>query len=221
LRCVGYICGTVDDAIANTHTLIARAASVESGPTDVADVPRIIFGGRVGSIKSLYDLQAITGVQSVGGGAMPGDIDVASTIASPFTMIGQIIISDSVTTFQDQTYVANAIDIGGGSAKVILDSDKGIINIYAGQDFNHPFLSGGVKAIDGAQIALKGKFSRGTSDSFKVTGVKFAQGPRGGFVDAALASVLSKMKDKATVEYETSVVVGTDCEKAFSEECKI
>lgn len=79
----------------------------------------------------------------------------------------------------------------------------------------------GVKAVDGAQIALKGKFSSGTADSFKTSGVKFKQDSRGGFVDAAVASVLSKMKDKLSVEYETSVVVGTDCEKAVSEECKI
>jgi hypothetical protein len=135
-------------------------------------------------------------------------------------MIGQIIISDSVTTFQDQTYVANAIDIGGNGAELTLTTDSGVINIYAGQNFNHPFLPG-VKAINGTQIALKGKFSRDTANSFKDSGVKFKQDPRGGFVEAALATALSKMKDKVAVEYETSVVVGTDCEKAVSEECKI
>jgi autotransporter-associated beta strand protein len=198
--------GTVDDAMANIHTLIARAVSVELGPTDVADVPRIIFGGKVGGTSPLYALQAITGVQSVAG--MPGDIDIASTIASPFTMIGQIIVSDSVTTFQDQTYVANAIDIGGtGSAKLILTTDKGVINIYAGQNFEHPFLPG-VKAVNGTKIALKGKFSRETANSFKASGVKFAQDNLGGYVDAALANVQSKAMDKVFLEREARVVVG-------------
>jgi hypothetical protein len=198
--------GTVDDAMANIHTLIARAVSVESGPTDVADVPRIIFGGKVGGTSPLYALQAITGIQSVDG--MPGDIDIASTIASPFDMIGQIIVSDSVTTFQDQTYVANAIDIGGtGSAKLILTTDKGVINIYAGQNFKHPFLPG-IKAVNGTKIALKGKFSRETANSFKASGVKFAQDNLGGYVDAALANVQSKAMDKVFVEREARVVVG-------------
>jgi autotransporter-associated beta strand protein len=199
--------GTVDDAMANIHTLIARAVSVELGPTDVADMPRIIFGGKVGGTRPLYALQAITGVQSGVGGAMPGDINIASTIASPFTMIGQIIISDSVTTLQDQTYVANAVDIGGVSAKLILTTDKGIINIYAGKNPNLP-VPLGIKAVNGTKIALKGKFSRETANSFKASGVKFAQDNLGGYVDAALANVQSKAMDKVFLEREARVVVG-------------
>jgi hypothetical protein len=171
-------------------------------------VPSIIFGGKVGGTSPLYALQAITGVQSGVGGAMPGDMDIASTIASPFTMIGQIIISDSVSTFQDQTYVANAIDIGGtGSAKLILTTDKGVINIYAGQNFEHPFLPG-IKAVNGTKIALKGKFSRETANSFKASGVKFAQDNLGGYVDAALANIQSKAMDKVFIGSEARVVVG-------------
>jgi hypothetical protein len=197
--------GTVDDAVANTHTLIARAVSVETGPNQIADVPRLIFEGKVGGASPLYALQAITGVQSAAG--MPGDIDIATTIASPFTMIGQIVIKDSVTTLQDQTYVANAIDIGGGTNKLILTTDNGVINIYAGQNFNHPILPG-VKAIDGAQIAIKGKFGKETAASFKASGVKFAQDNVGGFVDAALANLQSKTINKPEVDKTAKVTVG-------------
>jgi autotransporter-associated beta strand protein len=199
--------GTVDDTVKNTHTLIARAVSVETGPNQIADVPRLIFDGKVGGTDALYALQAITGVQSVGGGAMPGDIDIASTIATPFNMIGQIVIKDSVTTLQDQTYVANAIDIGGGTNKLILTTDNGVINIYAGQNFNHPILPG-VKAVDGTQIAIKGKFGKETAASFKASGVKFAQDNVGGFVDAALANLQSKTINKPEVNKTAKVTVG-------------
>lgn len=151
---------------------------------------------------------------------MPGDIDIANTIASPFRMILQIILSDSVTTLQDQTYVANAIDIGESGQELLLTTDIGSINIHAGQNINHPFMPG-VKAVNGTQITLKGKFSRGTANSFRDSGVKFKQDSRGGFVDAALATALSKFKDKVSIEYEATVDVGAVCVKADNEGCKI
>lgn len=187
-------------------------------PWNTADVPRIIFGGKVGYESPLFALYAITGVQFSAG--MPGDIDIANTIASPFRMILQIILSDSVTTLQDQTYVANAIDIGESGQELLLTTDIGSINIHAGQNINHPFMPG-VKAVNGTQITLKGKFSRGTANSFRDSGVKFKQDSRGGFVDAALATALSKFKDKVSIEYEATVDVGAVCVKADNEGCKI
>jgi fibronectin-binding autotransporter adhesin len=185
--------GTVDDAAANTHTLIARAVSVSTNPGTAPAVPKVIFERAVGASSPLYALQAITGVQSIAANAKAGDVDVASTIASPFSMIGQVAIKSSVSTLQDQTYVGNRIDVGGTDSKLVLTTKSGIINIYAGQNFAAPVgFEPGVQAVPGVQIALKGKLGKETAANFKLAGVKFSQDAKGGYVEAALANVQSK-----------------------------
>jgi hypothetical protein len=202
--------GTVDDELGNFHTLIARAVyyklNRDDFPKTEQENPTIRFLDSVGATSPLLGLQAITGFQLLNGFA--GDIDVAATIGDPFRMIGKIVIKGSVSTLQDQIYVANAVEIGGGPAKLVLSSKDGVISIYAGRNFANPVLTGGVKAVDGVKIALKGKFSRETANSFKASGVKFAQDNVGGFVDAALANIQSKAMDKVFIEPEARVVVG-------------
>jgi hypothetical protein len=191
--------GTVDDAAANTHTLIARAVSVSTNPGTAPAVPKVIFEKAVGASSPLYALQAITGVQMIGANAKAGDVDVPATIASPLTMIGLVAIKSSVSTLQDQTYVGNRIDVGGTDSKLVLTTKSGVINIYKGANFIVPqtqpgeqSFEPGIYAAPGVQIALKGKVGKETSANFKSSGVKFAQDAKGGYVEAALANIQSK-----------------------------
>jgi autotransporter-associated beta strand protein len=209
------ITGKVDDLNSNTHTLIIKAVAspvVEGAPLPR---PKITIDGPVGSVKPLYALEAITGFQvirtqngSAANLAIAGEVDVAGTIKDAFNMIGEIEIRDSVTTQQDQTYLANQIRIGGGIAKLVLTTEDGVINILSGKNFINQDLSGGVKADDGTQIAIKGKFSRETANSFRESGVRYESDPVGGYVDAALANIQSKTMDKVFLEREARVVVG-------------
>ncbi len=201
--------GTVDDAVANTHTLIARAVSVSTNPGTAPEVPKVIFERAVGANSPLYALQAITGVQSTAGNAKAGDVDVPSTIASPFNMIGQVAIKSSVSTLQDQTYVGNRIDVGGTDSKLVLTTKSGVINIHAGQNLVVPVgFEPGIKGAPGVQIALKGKVGKETAANFKSSGVKFSQDTKGGYSEAALANVQSKSLIKLESEKTAKVTVG-------------
>jgi len=77
--------GTVDDLVANTHTLIVRAIALDRTP------PSITFNDEVNSVKSLVEYRAITGQQDVNdffgialsSGATLGTITLADgTVAS-------------------------------------------------------------------------------------------------------------------------------------------
>jgi autotransporter-associated beta strand protein len=211
-----YFNGTVDDAVANTHKLVARAVSV-AFPGSIAEVPKVMFEKAVGSIAQLMSLEAITGIQSIAGGAKAGDVDPAATL-NPFTMVGQVVVKGSVSTLQDQTYVANSMEIGGTDPKLTLTTKSGIINIFAGQNINHPILPG-VRAAAGTQIAIKGKYSKETGAALKASGVKFSEDSKGGF-EAALflrevtrERIAKKASDgKATIEVGEAVVA--DCNGA-------
>jgi autotransporter-associated beta strand protein len=188
-----YFNGTVDDATANTHKLVARAVSVAT-PGSVADVPKVIFERAVGSVAPLMGLEAITGIQSVGGAAKVGDVDPAASL-NPYTMVGQVVVKGSVTTLQDQTYVANAMEFGGADPKLTLTTKSGIINVFAGQNINHPILPG-VATASGTQIALKGKVGKEAAASFKLSGVKFSEDSKGGYEAAQFLKELTGQKNE-------------------------
>jgi hypothetical protein len=201
-----YFNGTVDDAVANTHKLVARAVSV-AFPGSIAEVPKVIFERAVGSIAPLMSLEAITGIQSVGVSSKAGDVDPTASL-NPYTMVGQVVVKASVSTQQDQTYVANAMEFGGTDPKLTLTTKNGIINIFAGQNINHPILPG-VRAALGTQVALKGKVGREAAASFKTSGVKFSEDSKGGFEAALFLKELASQKvDKKALTGKAVVEVG-------------
>jgi autotransporter-associated beta strand protein len=189
--------GTVDDAVANTHTLIVRAVSVSLNPGTPAEVPKIIFDKAVGATSPLFELQAITGVQSLAS-TTAGDIDVEATIASPTDMIGRVIVRESVTATEKQTYVANRIDMGGPE-KTILTSKR--IDIHEGGNLETPEgYEGGFVPAENSSIEARGKLNKPHK------GIKVPS--KGGYVEAALATIQSKSASKIFLEREARVVVG-------------
>ena len=100
---------TVDDSLANTHTLSAAAVSFNS------DVPTISFGGAVGSSAPLYGLNAVVGLQDVNLLSKVGTANV-----EPANYFGDITISGDVSTLENQTYTASRIALGGSQGAGIL-----------------------------------------------------------------------------------------------------
>jgi hypothetical protein len=110
-------------------------------------------------------------------------------------MVGQVVVKGSVTTLQDQTYVANAMEFGGADPKLTLTTKSGIINVFAGQNINHPILPG-VATASGTQIALKGKVGKEAAASFKLSGVKFSEDSKGGYEAAQFLKELTGQKNE-------------------------
>jgi hypothetical protein len=100
---------TVDDSLANTHTLSAAAVSFNSA------VPAISFGGAVGSSAPLYALNAVVGLQDVSLLSKVGTANV-----EPANYFGDITISGDVSTLENQTYTASKIALGGSQGAGIL-----------------------------------------------------------------------------------------------------
>ncbi len=102
--------GTVDDVLANTHTLSVTAVSFN------ATKPVISFGSAVGSIAPLFAIDVVVGLQDFALLSKIGAIN-----ANPANYFGDIIISGDVSTLSDQTYTANRIALGGNQGTGILN----------------------------------------------------------------------------------------------------
>jgi hypothetical protein len=98
--------GTVDDAIANTHSLITLAIGEPNTQT-----PTIVFNGAVGATRPLYSFTAMT--LQYREGTYFGD--------------GSITIVETVMTEKDQTYTADQLIFTG--ATPTLTSGNGTITI--------------------------------------------------------------------------------------------
>ncbi|QWE17163.1 hypothetical protein FD960_02780 [Polynucleobacter sp. AP-Nino-20-G2] len=101
---------TVDDAIANTHTLLAYAASFNSAK------PTITFDGAVGSTAPLFAMDVVVGLQDMTLLSKVGSINV--DLAQYF---GDVTIAGDVSTMSNQTYTASKIALGGSQGSGILN----------------------------------------------------------------------------------------------------
>jgi hypothetical protein len=91
--------GTVNDTVANTHTLLVAAIAPavipsSSGYAAINNGASISFNAAVGAIDPLYSLNAQTVVSNTQANAAT-------------TYIGTVSVSNSVATYSDQTYRAN------------------------------------------------------------------------------------------------------------------
>ena len=191
---------TIDDAIANVHSLIVKAISTS------ADVqPIIIFRGSVGSISALLNLTSITGMQQLLPNSLIGDYD-----NNPYNFIGDIIIQGSVTTLNSQSYSANAIQLNGTAPDMLImfTSKSGKIDFLVGKEFNS-----GITGTTGTTITLKysgsGSMSNEAQQALKASGLKVVL-PVFDYQDAAVTShaIVSAQKDQA-LSIESEVNVGT------------
>ena len=91
--------GTVNDTVANTHTLLVAAIAPavipsSSGYAAINNGASISFNAAVGAIDPLYSLNAQTVVSN-------------TQVNAATTYIGTVSLSNSVATYSDQTYRAN------------------------------------------------------------------------------------------------------------------
>jgi autotransporter-associated beta strand protein len=206
---------TVDDTVPNTHTLIVKAIS-----TSENQKPMLIFHGAVGSFSALFDLTAIAGTQRLLSGSLVGDHD-----ENPYHFVGELIIQGSIATLKDQTFSANAIQLGGASENnaIMFSSKNGKINFIVGKEFNS-----GITGTPGTKITLKysgsGSMSNESQRALKASGLKIVL-PVFDYQDAAVTSRVinnAKMDQSSNIDSEVTVgapLVGTcqlekECDKA-------
>jgi autotransporter-associated beta strand protein len=130
--------GTVDDTIANTHTLIVKAVSITGGET-----PEVTFTEAVGDTKPLASLTVLTGRQDIGN-------KFSETFIPSDQYIGTVNIGDNVTTFGDQIYTGNTIDLSNATAQTFTTTDGGDIT------FNRGTVGGGINSAGNLSFALNG-----------------------------------------------------------------
>jgi hypothetical protein len=220
--------GTVDDAVANTHTLVARAVAVKLPDGSMkTENPKVIFDKAVGGEVPLYSLEAVAGWQSVAGKS--GDVDPV-TPQNQYSMIGEVTIKGSVSTMQDQTYVANTIGLGGADPTLTLTTKSGKVNILVGKNANFG-QTAGVRGDTGTKIVMKygasGTPNADTLAALKASGLSTSRPVMGGFADAAQSQkevkVIEKVKpsNKPVVEVGESHVAGCDDGTKKSAECAV
>jgi hypothetical protein len=148
--------GRIDDAVANTHTLIVKAITYNS-----VDVPIVKILKDVGSVAPLYSLTALTGRQDTS--SITG---LMSAIASdPTSFVGQLSIAGNVSTSGNQTYTSQAIQFGDPNAvtpnKLLFVTSGGVITFNVGV-INAPLtMNGPVGGL--LQFQLGGGSVTGTS----------------------------------------------------------
>ncbi len=125
--------GTIDDAVANYHSLIVKAITFDSA------VPIIIFANAIGSLSPLLDISAIVGKHV---GPAVGDISI-----DPLQQVGELTIGGSVTTLRNQTYQADVINLGSANAsQLIFTTKNGKISFLVGQ---------GIAGVAGTKVMFK------------------------------------------------------------------
>ena len=111
--------GTINDTIANTHTLNTRSVT-----TSINNTPTITFNGNVGQVKALAGMETSAMYQpSASGsvfGALPATIDTSSNYS------GTINVNGAFKTTGDQTFTGKTLDFATNQPASI----SGDINIY-------------------------------------------------------------------------------------------
>ena len=92
---------TIDDLVANTHTLNVYAVAY----TMTSSRPLVTFDGAIGGLQPLYSIVAVTGLQN------PTD-RFSSIITDPASYVGTVSINANVTTQSNQIFTAQNISLG-------------------------------------------------------------------------------------------------------------
>jgi fibronectin-binding autotransporter adhesin len=211
--------GTVDDMQANTHTLSVLAIKIDG--VGVGN-PEVTFGGDVGKDAALYELKATTDIQKIAPDALIGDAE-----GNPYTFVGKVTISGSVSTFMNQTFSGNNIALEPASTSngvLTFTTKKGKLLFLVGKDVPS---APGVTATAGTKVLFKfSNASAISSDSLrnlKGAGIK-VQTPVFDYDDAARADNQYRSALKASLPVKSgrtpTVTVGgavvSDCIKSTS-----
>lgn len=112
--------GSINDTVSGQHTLMLRALSLGSG-----QVPEISLGS-VGLSVPLSGLDVLVGEQNQSS-------VVADITTNRYDYVGTVSLTGSVSTTNDQLYVANSIPLTSSASQVItFHSDRGAIEMITG-----------------------------------------------------------------------------------------
>lgn len=211
--------GSIDDAVANTHSLQLIAVSLTG-----VESQNIVLNGAVGSIRPLASLVLTTGIQDPSPTTLLG-----SVAASPATYSGTISLNASVITSGDQTYTSNAVQLGNGTPgetvtfqstsggritfNLGLKSLGGVVTAAVGStglsvafepssDYVNPdFLSALTAAGIPYTVSPRGRYERGGSDS---AGISNRSGT--GYDNASIVAAQATSEAIATLLRQLGVV---------------
>jgi autotransporter-associated beta strand protein len=121
--------GKIDDAVANTHTLVIKAITLTGN-----EVPSITFAQDIGSRAALANLVVTTGIQNPDHSSLLSDISLNSN-----DFVGQINIAGNVTTSGNQIYTADTYSLGvagntSANTQVFTSSNGGDVTFNVGTD---------------------------------------------------------------------------------------
>jgi autotransporter-associated beta strand protein len=156
--------GTIDDVLANTHTLIVKPVTIRR-----SDIPVATFEAAVGSIKALQSLVVEVGSQFLVDEALLGIID-----PNPQNFVGTINLQANVTTSGDQSYTAKNIAVGNSSLEntVTLSTNSGEISFHLGTSSDAGFVAIGTEPTLGFKLGLLGSVNLETLNGLQTAGFK-------------------------------------------------
>ena len=111
--------GTINDTVANTHTLNTRAVT-----TSINNTPTITFNGNVGQIKALAGMETSAMYQPSASGSVFGTLPATIDTSSNYS--GTINVNGAFKTTGDQTFTGKTLDFATNQPASI----SGDINIY-------------------------------------------------------------------------------------------
>jgi autotransporter-associated beta strand protein len=111
--------GTINDTVANTHTLNTRAVT-----TSINNTPTITFNGNVGQIKALAGMETSAMYQPSASGSVFGALPATTDTSSNYS--GTINVNGAFKTTGDQTFTGKTLDFATNQPASI----SGDINIY-------------------------------------------------------------------------------------------
>ena len=111
--------GTINDTVANTHTLNTRAVT-----TSINNTPTITFNGNVGQVKALAGMETTAMYQPSGSGTVYGALPTTIDTSSNYS--GTVNVNGAFKTTGDQTFTGKTLEFATNQPASI----SGNINIY-------------------------------------------------------------------------------------------
>ncbi|QDC89977.1 filamentous hemagglutinin N-terminal domain-containing protein [Candidatus Methylopumilus universalis] len=111
--------GTINDTVANTHTLNTRAVT-----TSINNTPMITFNGNVGQVKALAGMETTAMYQPSASGSVYGTLPTTIDTSSNYS--GTVNVNGAFKTTGDQTFTGKTLDFATNQPATV----SGNINIY-------------------------------------------------------------------------------------------
>ena len=111
--------GTINDTVANTHTLNTRSVT-----TSINNTPTITFNGNVGQVKALAGMETTAMYQPSSSGTVYGALPTTIDTSSNYS--GTVNVNGAFKTTGDQTFTGKTLEFATNQPASI----SGNINIY-------------------------------------------------------------------------------------------